>query len=274
MFKSSPPSLRSPRCMSVYECLSCCGRESKKGRGLYFLKTGESDAMQDMWLSVNVSIDYHTVSPVHYSLSSLILCLNAPPFSSLLFYIYYISVFLSQCGGPGCRGLLASRYIFVLREDCDINQVPLVVINKNDRVSSPPIIRLYIFAAISLVFTLFFSFFFCLSHSWFFSFTSYRFVICISRFVSIIFFFVLQNPFHVSRNHITIFSFHFIVPLISIHKHTKKKYSKLLKLLQFIFVVSFCPKFHDFVLDPSSLFCHPIMSSLFFNGSFWGPTNI
>ena len=107
-----------------------------------------------------MSIDYHTVSPVHYSLSSLILCLNAPPFSSLLFYIYYISVFLSQCGGPGCRGLLASRYIFVLREDCDINQVPLVVINKNDRVSSPPIIRLYIFAAISLVFTLFFSFFF------------------------------------------------------------------------------------------------------------------
>lgn len=187
-------------------------------------------------MSVAVSIEFSSsFTGTLFSHLSFFFCLNGPPFFPVFFYIIYLSLFSSQCGGPGCRGLLASRYKFVLERIVILKTqfFLLMLKNKNDRVSSPPIIRLYIFAAIFLCLL-------CLSSFLLFSFsiTSYRFVICISLFNHLSF----CSPKIFSCFQKSYYNFSLLFLKLShhnsIHKHTKK-IQKLLKLLQFIFVVYF-----------------------------------
>lgn len=109
--------------------------------------------MQGMWLSVTVSIEFSSsITGTLFSLISHFFVWMVLLFP-VLFFLYYIylsffeSVWWSRLSWVACQSIYICS-----REDCDIENpiFPLDVKTKNDRVSSPPIIRLYIFAAIFL----------------------------------------------------------------------------------------------------------------------------
>ena len=94
--------------------------------------------MQGMWLSVTVSIELSSsITGTLLSLISHFLSewshFSSPPF---LYYIY-LSFFSSQCGGPGCRGLLASRYIFVLERIVILKTQFFLLMLKTKTIVSP-----------------------------------------------------------------------------------------------------------------------------------------
>ena len=181
------------------------------------------------------------------------------------FFILYIFVFFFESVWWSRLSWVACQSIYICsREDCDIENpiFPLDVKNKNDRVSSPPIIRLYIFAAIflCLLFVISFLFFFQSPaiNLWF----AYP--------CSIICLFVLQKSFHVSRNHITIFLYFFLIIPPQFNPQTHKKIFRNSWNCSSLSSSSISLSYiHDFVLHP--FFVTPSCHPFFLTGPFEDP---